>query len=240
MVKKVKTEKEELENENVVIDAEVEVPAQEDVEETVEDDSASDDEINSILSAAKVQQNVFDWDKYEAEKDGYSKSEKDALQNKYEQTLSTNTENEVTEGTVVTISKREVVVNIGYKSDGVVSFNEFRYNPDLKVGDKVEVYVESLEDKSGQLLLSHKKARAMKSWDRVNQALENGEVVKGFVKCRTKGGMIVEVFGIEAFLPGSQIDVKPIRDYDVFVGKTMEFKVVKINQEFKNESGRAN
>jgi small subunit ribosomal protein S1 len=234
MVKKVKTENEELENENVVIDAEVEVPAQEDVEETVEDDSASDDEINSIVSAAKVQQNVFDWDKYEAEKDGYSKSEKDALQNKYEQTLSTNTENEVTEGTVVTISKREVVVNIGYKSDGVVSFNEFRYNPDLKVGDKVEVYVESLEDKSGQLLLSHKKARAMKSWDRVNQALENGEVVKGFVKCRTKGGMIVDVFGIEAFLPGSQIDVKPIRDYDVFVGKTMEFKVVKINNEYKN------
>ncbi len=234
MVKKVKSENEELENENVVVDADVEVPALEEVEETTEEDSASDDEISSIVTAAKVRQNVFDWDKYEAEKDGYSKSEKEALQNKYEQTLSTNNENEVTEGTVVAISKREVVVNIGYKSEGVVSFNEFRYNPDLKVGDKVEVYVESLEDKSGQLLLSHKKARAMKSWDRVNQALENGEVVKGFVKCRTKGGMIVDVFGIEAFLPGSQIDVKPIRDYDVFVGKTMEFKVVKINNEYKN------
>ncbi len=234
MVKKVKSENEELETENVVIDANVEVPALDEVEETTEEDSASDDEISSIVTAAKVQQNVFDWDKYEAEKDGYSKSEKEALQNKYEQTLSTNNENEVTEGTVVAISKREVVVNIGYKSDGVVSFNEFRYNPDLKVGDKVEVYVESLEDKSGQLLLSHKKARAMKSWDRVNQSLENGEVVKGFVKCRTKGGMIVDVFGIEAFLPGSQIDVKPIRDYDVFVGKTMEFKVVKINNEYKN------
>ena len=234
MVKKVKSENEELETENVVIDANVEVPALDEVEETTEEDSASDDEISSIVTAAKVQQNVFDWDKYEAEKDGYSKSEKEALQNKYEQTLSTYNENEVTEGTVVAISKREVVVNIGYKSDGVVSFNEFRYNPDLKVGDKVEVYVESLEDKSGQLLLSHKKARAMKSWDRVNQSLENGEVVKGFVKCRTKGGMIVDVFGIEAFLPGSQIDVKPIRDYDVFVGKTMEFKVVKINNEYKN------
>jgi small subunit ribosomal protein S1 len=156
------------------------------------------------------------------------------LQEKYEQTLSTNAENEVTEGTVVSISKREVVVNIGAKSDGVVSTSEFRYNPDLKVGDKVEVFVESLEDKSGQLILSHKKARALKSWDRVNEALENSEIVKGFVKCRTKGGMIVDVFGIEAFLPGSQIDVKPIRDYDVFVGKTMEFKVVKINNEYKN------
>ena len=234
MVKKVLTENEELENENVVIDADIEVPALDEVEETADDDSASDDEINSIVSAAKVQQNVFDWDKYEAEKDGYSKTEKETLQNKYAQTLSTNNESEVTDGTVVAISKREVVINIGYKSDGVVSFNEFRYNPELKVGDKVEVYVESLEDKSGQLLLSHKKARAMKSWDRVNQALESGEVVKGYVKCRTKGGMIVDVFGIEAFLPGSQIDVKPIRDYDVFVGKTMEFKVVKINNEYKN------
>ena len=234
MVKKVLTENEELENENVVIDADIEVPALDEVEETADDDSASDDEINSIVSAAKVQQNVFDWDKYEAEKDGYSKTEKETLQNKYAQTLSTNNESEVTDGTVVAISKREVVINIGYKSDGVVSFNEFRYNPELKVGDKVEVYVESLEDKSGQLLLSHKKARAMKSWERVNQALESGEVVKGYVKCRTKGGMIVDVFGIEAFLPGSQIDVKPIRDYDVFVGKTMEFKVVKINNEYKN------
>ena len=232
MVKKTKNESEEFENENV---AELEEPVVKDeVEETVEEDTASDDEINSIVSAAKVQQNEFDWDKYEAEEGGYSQSERNSLQEKYEQTLSTNAENEVTEGTVVSISKREVVVNIGAKSDGVVSTSEFRYNPDLKVGDKVEVFVESLEDKSGQLILSHKKARALKSWDRVNEALENSEIVKGFVKCRTKGGMIVDVFGIEAFLPGSQIDVKPIRDYDVFVGKTMEFKVVKINNEYKN------
>ena len=231
MVKKTKNENEELENEEFVS-----APVEEVSEETEEtaDDSASDEEINSIVAAAKAQQNVFDWDKYESEKDGYSKSERESLQSKYEQTLSTNAENEVTEGTVVSISKREVVVNIGYKSDGVVSFNEFRYNPDLKVGDKVEVFVENLENKAGQLTLSHKKARAMKSWDRVNQALEASEVVKGYVKCRTKGGMIVDVFGIEAFLPGSQIDVKPIRDYDVFVGKTMEFKVVKINNEYKN------
>ena len=143
-------------------------------------------------------------------------------------------DHEVTEGTVISINKREVVVNIGAKSDGIIPYNEFRYNPDLKVGDTVEVYVESQEDRKGQLVLSHKKARASKSWERVNQALANDEVIKGYIKCRTKGGMIVDVFGIEAFLPGSQIDVKPIRDYDVFVGKTMEFKVVKINQEFKN------
>ncbi len=143
-------------------------------------------------------------------------------------------ENDVVEGTVTTVGKREVVVNIGYKSDGIIPASEFRYNPDLKVGDTVEVYIESQEDKKGQLVLSHKKARASKSWERVNQALDNHEIVKGFIKCRTKGGMIVDVFGIEAFLPGSQIDVKPIRDYDVFVGKTMEFQIVKINQEYKN------
>ncbi len=234
MVKKVKKESEEFENENVVNDAELDAPAVNEAEEIAEDDSASDDEINSIVSAAKVQQNEFDWDKYDSEKGGYTESERNSLLEKYEQTLSTNAENEVTEGTVVAISKREVVINIGYKSDGVVSANEFRYNPDLKVGDKVEVFVESLEDKNGQLLLSHKKARNLKSWERVNKALEESEIVKGFVKCRTKGGMIVDVFGIEAFLPGSQIDVKPIRDYDVFVGKTMEFKVVKINNEYKN------
>ena len=224
MVKKVKKESEEFENENVVNDAELDAPAVNEAEEIAEDDSASDDEINSIVSAAKAQQNEFDWDKYDSEKGGYTESERNSLLEKYEQTLSTNAENEVT----------EVVINIGYKSDGVVSANEFRYNPDLKVGDKVEVFVESLEDKNGQLLLSHKKARNLKSWDRVNKALEESEIVKGFVKCRTKGGMIVDVFGIEAFLPGSQIDVKPIRDYDVFVGKTMEFKVVKINNEYKN------
>jgi len=152
----------------------------------------------------------------------------------YDKTLSTVAVDEVVTGTVIQMTSREVVVNIGYKSEGVVSLNEFRYNPNLKVGDTVEVYVESQEDKKGQLLLSHKKARAINSWDRVNASLENDEIITGYIKCRTKGGMIVDVFGIEAFLPGSQIDVKPIRDYDVFVGKTMEFKVVKINQEFKN------
>ena len=175
----------------------------------------------------------FDWKAYE---EGAVQSEmsKEDLQNAYNKTLSQINTNDVVEGTVISMNKREVVVNIGYKSDGIVSLNEFRYNPDLKVGDKVEVFIESQEDKKGQLSLSHKKARANRSWDRVNEALENGEIIKGFVKCRTKGGMIVDVFGIEAFLPGSQIDVKPIRDYDVFVNKTMEFKVVKINHEFKN------
>ena len=152
----------------------------------------------------------------------------------YDNTLSILQEKECVDGIVISMNKREVVVNIGYKSDGIVSVNEFRYNPNLKVGDKVEVYVETLEDKKGQLTLSHKKARAMRSWDRVNAALENDEIITGFIKCRTKGGMIVDVFGIEAFLPGSQIDVKPIRDYDIYVGKTMEFKVVKINHEFRN------
>jgi small subunit ribosomal protein S1 len=152
----------------------------------------------------------------------------------YDETLSTVSENEVVDGTVIAMNKREVVINIGYKSEGIVNLNEFRYNPELKVGDTVEVYVESQEDKKGQLILSHKKARALKSWDRVNEALEQDEIIKGYIKCRTKGGMIVDVFGIEAFLPGSQIDVKPIRDYDIYVGKTMEFKVVKINHEFKN------
>ncbi|NLT04663.1 MAG: 30S ribosomal protein S1 [Bacteroidales bacterium] len=175
----------------------------------------------------------FDWDAYE-KGDIYSTTSREDLQKAYDNTLNTVKDKEVVEGTVISMNKREVVVNIGFKSDGIVSMNEFRYDPDLKVGDKVEVYIENQEDKKGQLILSHKKARATRSWDRVNAALENDEIIKGFVKCRTKGGMIVDVFGIEAFLPGSQIDVKPIRDYDVFVGKTMEFKVVKINQEFKN------
>lgn len=175
----------------------------------------------------------FDWDAYENDA-VVPASEKDVLVQKYAETLSKVGEKEVVEGTVISMNKREVVVNIGYKSDGIISLNEFRYNPELKVGDKVEVYVETQEDKKGQLTLSHKQARALRSWDRVNEALEKDEIIKGFVKCRTKGGMIVDVFGIEAFLPGSQIDVKPIRDYDVYVGKTMEFKVVKINQEFKN------
>ncbi|WP_243349816.1 30S ribosomal protein S1 [Parabacteroides sp. FAFU027] len=175
----------------------------------------------------------FDWDAFE-KGEVFGEKSHDELVNTYDQSLNTVKDKEVIEGTVISLNKREVVVNIGYKSDGIISMNEFRYNPELAVGDTVEVYIESQEDKKGQLILSHKKARATRSWDRVNEALEKDEIIKGFVKCRTKGGMIVDVFGIEAFLPGSQIDVKPIRDYDVFVGKTMEFKVVKINQEFKN------
>ena len=175
----------------------------------------------------------FDWDAFE---NGVVNAEvsKEDQEKAYNQTLNQINANDVVEGTVIAMNKREVVVNIGYKSDGIVSMNEFRYNPELQVGDKVEVYIESQEDKKGQLVLSHKKARSAQSWERVNEALNNDEIIKGFIKCRTKGGMIVDVFGIEAFLPGSQIDVKPIRDYDVFVNKTMEFKVVKINQEFKN------
>jgi len=176
----------------------------------------------------------FDWDAYEKGDLIGDVSTRDKLVDAYDKTLNTVKEKEVITGKVIGMNKREVVVNIGFKSDGIVALNEFRHNPDLKLGDEVEVYIESQEDKKGQLILSHKKARAARSWDNVNAALENNEIVKGFVKCRTKGGMIVDVFGIEAFLPGSQIDVKPIRDYDVFVGKTMEFKVIKINQEFKN------
>lgn len=221
---------EQIENEDLDTDEDVE----DDDDELVEEDSASDEEIDSIVSAAKAAQDDFDWEKFESNQNYYTNKERGSLEAMYDKTLSTVSENEVVEGVVVTVTKREVVVNIGFKSDGIVNVNEFRYNPELKPGDKVEVFVESQEDKSGQLILSHKKARALKSWDRVNQALEENEIVKGYVKCRTKGGMIVDVFGIEAFLPGSQIDVKPIRDYDVYVGKTMEFKVVKINHEFKN------
>lgn len=176
----------------------------------------------------------FDWNSTGKKHGSYSDNERNQLEEMYEKTLTSVVENEIVEGTVVAKNNKEVVVNIGFKSDGIVPLSEFRYNPDLKIGDKVEVYIESQEDKSGQLILSHKKARAMKSWDRINAALENDEIIKGYVKCRTKGGLIADVFGIEAFLPGSQIDVKPIRDYDIYVGKTMEFKVVKINNEFKN------
>ena len=175
----------------------------------------------------------FDWEAFETGNVAGEKS-REELTAAYENTLGRVSENEVVDGTVKAINKREVVVNIGYKSDGIINASEFRYNPELAVGDTVEVFVESLEGVKGQLILSHNKARASKSWERVNAALESKEIVKGYIKCRTKGGMIVDVFGIEAFLPGSQIDVKPIRDYDVFVGKTMEFQVVKINQEFKN------
>ena len=175
----------------------------------------------------------FDWDAYE-HGDTQGAKTREELTKTYDESLNTVKDKEVIEGTIIAMNKREAVVNIGYKSDGIIPMNEFRYNPDIKVGDTVEVFIENPEDKKGQLILSHRKARAVRSWDRVNEAMEKDEIIKGFIKCRTKGGMIVDVFGIEAFLPGSQIDVRPIRDYDMFVGKTMEFKVVKINQEFKN------
>ena len=175
----------------------------------------------------------FDWEAYEKGETQGAKS-REELTKTYDESLNTVKDKEVIEGTIIALNKREAVVNIGYKSDGIIPMNEFRYNPEIKVGDTVEVFIENQEDKKGQLILSHRKARAARSWERINQALENDEIIKGYIKCRTKGGMIVDVFGIEAFLPGSQIDVRPIRDYDVFVGKTMEFKVVKINQEYKN------
>ncbi len=174
----------------------------------------------------------FNWDEFE--NGTHANVSKEELDKAYDETLNKVSEHQVVDGTVISVDKKEVIVNIGYKSDGIISASEFRYNPELKVGDVVEVYVENQEDKKGQLILSHKKARMSKSWERVNAALDNEEIVHGYIKCRTKGGMIVDVFGIEAFLPGSQIDVHPIRDYDQFVGKTMEFKIVKINQEFRN------
>ncbi len=211
---------EEVKEEAPEVEAEVEVEAVPEKEEVVEAPVAGPDE-------------DFDWDAFESGDVAVDKNKAD-LEKLYEDSLSTVVEKECIDGTVISISKREVVINIGSKSDGVISFNEFRYNPDLKVGDTVEVYVENQEDKKGQLILSHKKARLLNAWDKVNNAFETGEIINGFVKCRTKGGMIVDVFGIEAFLPGSQIDVKPIRDYDAYVEKTMEFKVVKINHEYKN------
>ena len=184
------------------------------------------------LNASVAPEN-FDWEAFEKEA-AYGDTDKASIEAAYDKTLSDIKENEVVEGTVTAINKREVLVNIGYKSEGVIAAPEFRYNPELKVGDKVEVYVESPEDKKGQLVLSHKKARQLRSWDMVNEAFDKGEIVKGYVKTRTKGGMIVDVFGIEAFLPGSQIDIRPIKDYDAYVDQTMDFKIVKINQEFRN------
>mgnify|MGYP000190011815 FL=1 len=175
----------------------------------------------------------FDWDAYENGETASAKS-REELTRTYDESLNTVKDKDVIEGTIIALNKREAVVNIGYKSDGIIPMSEFRYNPDIKVGDTVEVFIENQEDKKGQLILSHKKARAARAWERISAALANDEIIKGFIKCRTKGGMIVDVFGIEAFLPGSQIDVKPIRDYDMYVGKTMEFKVVKINEEYKN------
>ena len=187
--------------------------------------------ILSTTMAENLSLQNFDWDAYEAQQQG-TKNEVET--SKYNETLNAIKDNEVVEGTVITINKREVVVNVGYKSDGIVPAAEFRYNPELKVGDKVEVYIQSQEDKKGQLVLSHKEARASRAWDRVNEAFNNGEIVTGYIKWRSKGGMIVDVLGMEAFLPGSQIDVKPVRDYDVLVGKTMEFKIVKLNPDFRN------
>ncbi|MFA7200981.1 MAG: S1 RNA-binding domain-containing protein, partial [Bacteroidales bacterium] len=183
-------------------------------------------------SNASIPGDKFNWDSLE-EEDVYD-SERSAIEELYAQTLSKVVENEIVDGTVVALNKREVIVNIGFKSEGVISINEFRYNPELAVGDVIDVYVETAEDRKGQLIISHKKARSLRSWDRVNEAYDKDEIVKGYIKCRTKGGMIVDIFGIEAFLPGSQIDVKPIRDYDIYVDKTMEFKIVKINHEYRN------
>lgn len=219
----------------------VEEPVAETVEETpeeakVEEPVAEEKPAKKAKkeTAPKAENQEFDWASLEEGAGAVSAKERGELEALYNDTLNTVSEKEVLQGKVISLNKREVVVDIGYKSDGIVSLNEFRYNPELKVGDEVDVYIESLEDKKGQMILSHKKARATRSWDRVNESLENDEIIKGYIKCRTKGGMIVDVFGIEAFLPGSQIDVKPIRDYDVFVGKTMEFKVVKINHEYRN------
>ncbi len=210
-----------------------ETPTQDEKQEVVAETAVEAKETKTAETSPEAEAD-FDWAGLEIGKDAYSVSERGDLENLYNDTLNTVSEKEVLEGKVISLNKREVVVDIGYKSDGIVSLNEFRYNPELKVGDAVDVYIESLEDKKGQMILSHKKARATRSWERVNESLENDEIIKGYIKCRTKGGMIVDVFGIEAFLPGSQIDVKPIRDYDMFVGKTMEFKVVKINHEYRN------
>lgn len=202
-----------------------EIPAVEPVAEVTEKPQAK---------PSHVEPEPFDWGSIGKKSVGYSAAEKARLESMYDQTLSSIVEHDVIEGIVVAKNTREVVVNIGFKSDGLIPISELRYNPDLKVGDKLEVYVESQEDGTGQLVLSHKKARTLRSWERVNQSFDSQEIIKGYVKCRTKGGLIVDVFGIEAFLPGSQIDVKPIRDYDIFVDKVMEFKVVKINHEYKN------
>lgn len=203
-------------------------------ETTAVETTAVAKESKSTKTATAASINDFDWDSVGKKSSTYSTAERERMETLYEKSLSSITEHEVVMGTIVSMTSKDAVVNIGYKSDGIVALSELRYNADIKVGDTIEVYIESKEDRGGQLLLSHKKARSLKSWDRVNEALEGDEIIKGFVKCRTKGGLIVDVFGIEAFLPGSQIDVKPIRDYDVYVGKSMEFKVVKINKEFRN------
>jgi small subunit ribosomal protein S1 len=232
------TEVPEDKNEEIIEEEKVEAAAElkEEVATDEKEDVVAEEKPKKQEKAKETsaEPEEFDWASLEVGLDSYSPAERDKLSNLYNDTLNTVSEKEVLTGKVISLNKREVVVDIGYKSDGIVSVNEFRYNPDLKVGDEVDVYIESLEDKKGQMILSHKQARSTRSWERVNEALEKDEIIKGYIKCRTKGGMIVDVFGIEAFLPGSQIDVKPIRDYDVFVGKTMEFKVVKINNEYRN------
>ena len=234
---------EETTPEAVKAEETVEVKAEEAVAEIVEEEVKAEEVVEETEAAPEEAKETkpktndapeFDWDALEKKQDIYSKDERNKLENLYGDTLSAIVEHEVIPGTIVGITLREIVVNIGYKSDGILASNEFRYNPDLKVGDVVDIYVENQEDASGQMVLSHKKARILKSWDRINDAFDKDEIITGFVKSRTKGGLIVDVFGIEAFLPGSQIDVKPIRDYDIYVNKTMEFKVVKINHEYKN------
>ncbi len=244
-VKEVKEVKEikEVKEVKEVREVKEEVPVEEQAPAAVKEEQKEETKPVEVIEEASskatekieepAQEKEFDWDAYEKD-DFRDATAKEELVKIYDSTLTAIKDKEVVDGTVISISKREVVVNVGYKSDGIVPMSEFRYNPDLKVGDVVEVYIESQEDKKGQLILSHKQARMTRVWDRINEALETQEIVKGYVKCRTKGGMIVDIFGIEAFLPGSQIDVKPIRDYDVFVNKTMEFKVIKINHEFKN------
>ncbi len=213
-----------------------ETVAEETVAEETESEETAEESEKPAFRKARVMPVAgdFDWDAVDKKREVYSSKERNRLEEMYDKTLSSIGDHEVIDGYVVTKNSREVVVNIGFKSDGVIPVSEFRYNPNLTVGDKVEVYVENQEGPSGQLILSHKKARILRSWDRINEAFDKEEIINGYVKCRTKGGLIVDVFGIEAFLPGSQIDVKPIRDYDIYVDKTMEFKVVKINQEFKN------
>ena len=226
---------EEAQTESPVV-AEVTVEVADHEAAAVEDEEEPLDLHKSVYHPATTKETLkdFDWDSIGKKFELYDPQEKLRLEQEYDRTLSSINEHEVIDGTIVAMNNREVVINIGFKSDGVIQLNEFRYNPDLKVGDIVEVYVENQEDPSGQLILSHKKARILKSWERINSAFEKQEIIKGYVKSRTKGGLIVDIFGIEAFLPGSQIDVKPIRDYDIYVDKVMEFKVVKINHEYKN------
>src|SRR6202789_1728955 len=225
--------KQEAEKELKAKEAELDVVTLPQEKETIESeaDSISIEEIKSKITAAHED---FDWDADEKKFGNYSDSDREKLEKMYDGTFSSITKGEIITGTVVNVNNKDVVLNIGFKSIGLVSLFEFRDTPDLKIGDTVDVFVESQEDANGQLVLSRKRAKTQKSWERINSALDNDEIITGFVKSRTKGGLIVDIMGVEAFLPGSQIDIKPIRDYDVYVGKTMEFKVVKINHEFKN------